>query len=320
MRVSLKQAMWAGVAAVVVLGVCRAARFRYQDKEEAIFKSCREELQKLGLTRGAAKSKYPTPEIRMEGAPSCVLPGATGQVVIRGKFAPGTKFVLENDNLEVVTETVTPTEYRATVKAAAGIGPQTAGVLAITPVTGLTARQSDAVIVGGRYEWTMEAKNGWRVVARASGTNACATAGGTGLPYDVLFYKGGEANPFEKRSARLYYNMYERTNYRFTVEQQSADPVMQEYQTLMQKMADRNLTTAQRQQLMQKLQGMAEQMQKHMQAMVDPANIKKEEEKRKQFGCQHIALSLEGGSFTGELQCAQAVGTRIGVAGTIKPM
>ncbi len=116
----------------------------------------------MGITRDAAKAKYPTPEIRMT-TKACLMPGGTGDAAVNGEFAPGSSFVFENDNVDVVKENATATEYRATLKAAAGTGPQSAALLAITPVTAITARQDSAAVVAGRYEWTRHpAGSTWR--------------------------------------------------------------------------------------------------------------------------------------------------------------
>src|ERR1035437_10149683 len=139
-----KRILCAGVVLLFALGLCRAARFRFQDKEEAVRKEAREQLAAMGITRDAAKAKYPTPEIRMT-TKACLMPGETGEVVVRGKFAPGSHFIFQNDNLEVIKESQTGAEYRATLKATAGIGPQIAALLVLTPVTAITARQDDAI-------------------------------------------------------------------------------------------------------------------------------------------------------------------------------
>jgi hypothetical protein len=60
MRNMTKRVLCAGVVLLFALGLCRAAKFRFQDKEDAIRKQAREQLATLGITRDAAKAKYPT--------------------------------------------------------------------------------------------------------------------------------------------------------------------------------------------------------------------------------------------------------------------
>ena len=309
--------------ALFALGLGRAALSRYQEKEQAIRAACRDQMQKSGLTPAAAKARYPTPEISMASI-GCLLPGETAEVVLRGKFAPGTQFVFENDNLEVVKESLTGGEYRATLKAAPGLGPETAAVTAITPVSGISTRMDPAVGIGGRYEWTMNAANGWKVVARSAGNPVCGSGpSSSGGAYELTFFHKDEAAPFEKRNATLHFSLYDQNNYSFSIDSQNTmgglpggDP--QQMQALVQKMMDPNLSIEQREQLMQRMAKMQEQVQANMQKMLDPANMKKMQEAQLQFGCQRIQLQMQGGGLTGEMRCAEAVGTRLGLTGTVK--
>jgi hypothetical protein len=309
------------VLVLLAFGLSRAAKFRFQDKEAAIRQSCQEQLQKLGITRGAAKAKYPTPEIHMV-TPACLMPGGTGEVVITGKFPPGTKFVFANDNFEVLKESVTATEYRATLKAAPGIGPENATVRAITAATCITAQSDRAAVVGSRYEWNMDAANGWRVVARSTSAKACGSGPASQDPYDVLFFRKGETTPFEKRSARLDFDQYSSINYRFSISGQSSDvqSSQQEAFELMKKMRDPNLTSAQREQIMARIQKMQAEMTANMARMGDPSYIKKMQEAQQKFGCQTIQLEARGEELKGDMRCSDAVGTRIALTGTRKPI
>jgi hypothetical protein len=318
---SMKRMLSAAVLVLFCLALCRAAVYRFREKEEAIRKACIEDAQRTGLPRDALKAKYPTPEIHLTSG-GCVLPGGTGEVVVKGKFAPGTRFIFEDDNLEVVKESLVGGEYRATLKAATGIGPQSAGLLAITPVTALTVHKDNAVQVGGRYEWTMQAGNGWRVVARSQGGQTCAATEYGAFPYELLFYRPGETSPFEKRSAKLYHSLWERTNYRLSISQEdsAADAGMQGYTDLARKLSDPKLTNAQRQQVMVQLQQAQAAMMANVKKMSDPAYIQAQQAKRLEFGCERIDLEVPPGSnFKGEMRCAEKVGTRIPITGAMEP-
>ncbi len=314
-----KRIVFAGVLVLLAIGITRAAKFRFQDKRQAIYTGCQEQLQKLGLTRAAAKAKYPTPQIHMV-TPACILSGATGEVVIKGKFPPETKVLFENDNIEVVKETITPTEYRATLKAAPGTGPETASVRVITAATCLTAQAERAAIIGGRYEWTMDAANGWRVVARSAGAKACGGEGSARDPYEVQFFRKGETAPFEKRSAELSFSLYDSTNYRFNVEQQSggAQSAQQKAAELMKRMTDPNLTDAQRNQIMAQIEKMQQEMMADVAKMSDPNYMKQVQQARQQFGCEVIQLQAQGDTLKGELTCSESVGRRIALTGARK--
>jgi hypothetical protein len=315
MSITMKRMMWMGVLALLGFGLTRAATSRFREKEEAILKVCREQR-----ASAAPAVRPPTPEIRMVSS-ACIKPGATGEVVLKGRFPQGTKFVFENDNLEVVKETVLENDYHATLRAAPDMGPQTATVTGITP-TCRTIRQERAVTVTGKFEWTMNAANGWKIVARPKGNKACGGQDSSDEPYELSFYRQGEANPFEKRSATLYFSIYESTNYRFRISQD--DPAMQggveSMTALMQKLQDRSLTDAQRDKLMQQIEQAQAKMQADMQKMMDPAYIKAQEAKKLEFGCERIGLAVQGANFTGEMGCAQKVGTRIAITGTLRAL
>ena len=215
-----------------------------------------------------------------------------------------------------MTESLNAGEYRATVKAAPGIGPQTAGVVAITPVTGLSVRHDRAASVGGKYEWTMDAANGWRVVARSTGTG-CAEHG---APHEMQFFRKGEAAPFEKRAATLHHSVYEQENFNFDISRQdaAAQSQMDDMQTLMKKMMDPKLTSAQRDQIMKQVQKAQEQTMAAAQKMADPNYAKQLQAQRDQFGCERIFLAEQGGNLTGRLRCADKVGSQIGLTGFVK--
>jgi hypothetical protein len=320
MSVSIKGLASAAVVALFAFAVCRAAMFRFQEKEREIRQACRDEVQKLGVPRDALRSKYPTPEIHLVSS-GCLLPGGTGDVVIKGKFAPATRFVFQNDSLEVVKESLAGNQYQATVRVAPGTGPQTATVLAISPVTCITAQSVNALKVGGRFEWTVESANGWRIVASPAGAQPCGgEARSAEIPYEVLFYRKAETAPFEKCSAKLSFSPYEKLPYRFSISQQSGagGTQMQEAQSLMQKMADPKLSPAEREQLMTRLQNMQQQLQAEMAKMADPAYTKQLEAKRLEFGCRSMQLAAGGTGLSGDLTCSPKVGTRIGVTGSMK--
>lgn len=317
MTIRARRAACVSVAALAGFALIQAATTGYYQKEAAIRKEAAEQLQKLGLTREAAKAKYPTPEIRMVSA-GCLLPGGTGDVVVNGKFTPGTRFVLESDALEVAKESLTPAEYRASVKVAPGIPPHAAPVVAISPVSGISTYSNPGVAIGGKAEWDMEAANGWKVVARSPAGKTC---GGPFREdtYVVQFFRKGEPAPFATRSARAQYSASSSTEY-FTLgyEDPSADSQAKDFQALVQKMSDPKTPPAERQKLMAQLQKAQQQMMAAAQNAMKQAQ--EVEAQRKTFGCEHIELKLQGAAFTGTLRCAEAVGTRLALTGTMKSL
>jgi hypothetical protein len=314
MSLTSRRIAYAAVIILAAMAIGRAAQLRFQEKERVIRQTCPAQLQKLGITRSAAKAKYPTPEIHMVSS-GCLLPGGTGEVVVKGKFPPGTKFVVENDNVEVVQESLVGNEYRATVRIAPGVGSQTADIIAISPATCITARQSNAVVIGGRFEWNVESANGWKIVARSPANKACDGKAGDDV-YSMEFFRKGESAPFEKRQARHDYSVFEGID-RFSIEQSASVGGMADYWALMQKMGDPKLSSAQREQLMKQIEKAQVQMQAEMKKMADPAHLKGIADQNKKFGCERIELRGQTGRYAGEMRCAEGVGTRIALTGTL---
>lgn len=323
MTIQFKRVVTVLVLVLLAFAAARAATRRYQEREDAFRKECQAEREKLGLSASDLRAKYPTPEIRLV-SPVCVLPGATADVVVTGRFAAGAKFFVENDNFEVVKESATENQYRATLKAVPGIGPETATLAMINPVTAQTARIANAVKVGGRYEWTMDAANGWKVVARSQATDRCA-ADATASQYDVSFFRPGERVAFEKITGRLGFLPANQRNYRFDLSAAESAPAgMEAFQALMQKMADPKLSAAEREKIMAKLEQAQKEMTAALTKLADPAYVKQqaqEQQRREQeFGCRALEITAEGGKLTGEMYCSENVGRRVALAGTVAPV
>lgn len=315
MSIAVRRVAYAAVLLLGIAAISRTAQFRFQEKQDAIYKECRDQLQKLGMTKVAAKAKYPTPEIHMVTT-GCLLPGSTGDVVVKGKFVPETRFIFASDNLEVVKESMAGGEYRATVKVGADLLPQMVDVIAITPVTGITARSTRGAFIGGRFEWTLQAANGWKIVGRSPSTKNCGEPGPD--TYSVEFFRAGEAASFEKREAKQEYSMYEGLSRFRMAESSPMDGQASDFQALMTKMTDPKLPSAEREKLMQQLQKAQQEMQANMKKLADPAYARSLEEQKKKFGCESIQVRNESGKLTGEMRCAPAVGMRIAVTGSLK--
>jgi hypothetical protein len=316
MNTWLKRTATVMVLALVALGLARAATHKYQEQEDAFRKACLQQLQ--GQPREAVKAKYPTPEIHMVSS-GCLMPGATVETIVNGKFSPGSKLFVENDNIEVVKADLAGTQFRATLKAPAGIGPETAAIAVISPA-GQMARSDKAVRIGGANEWTMDAANGWKVVARSQLTTPCPV-GSDDPAYDVSFFRKGEATPFEKLKARLTFSLWGTREYAFALEAAPSAAMGGDYVALMEKLRDPNLTPAQREQLMTQITKASEQMQAQMKKLTDPAYMKQQADeaqlKEQQFGCKRIEVSAQNGKLTGEMRCSDKVGTRLGVTGSV---
>lgn len=302
---------------LAALGFMRAANFRFTGKMEAIRKSFDEQLQKAGLTRATAKGKYPTPYIG-DIKSGCLVPGGTGDVTVEGNFAPGSKFVFQSDDVEVVKEALVGNQYRATLKVAPGIGPRSVSVWTMAPST-VAASSGGGAKIGGRYEWIIDSANGWRIVARSRAGNACGVDSEDA--YDMEFFRKGETAVFKKLKATVGFSMYEGA-YNFRMEEDlAAQAGAQDFQNLMQRMSDRNLTPAQREQIMKQLEKAQAVMAANMKAMANMEAMKQREAERQKFGCESMRLLMQGSdaaALKGELRCAPAAGQRIAVTASLK--
>ena len=318
-RVARKISLAAALT-LAVLGIARASLEKFDQQRQAIYAAAQAEQKRLGITsRAALGSQYPTPEVVL-ASPACIVPGETAQIVVKGKFKPGTQFLLRSNRLELVPGSVTDTEYRATVKVPADIGPEDADLHAFTPVSAFHSSIEDAVIVTGRYEWHMNVSNGWRIIARLLEDTRCQARGGSGsMKYQLDFFKGAETTPFEKRAATLHYDPYSNANYHFDLEEPSPGGGAQaEMEKIAKRFQDPNITPAEMEKLNARLEVLQKQLMAEYQKMADPAYQKQQEQKKQEFGCEDIYLKLTGVQFAGTMRCSEKVGTSLKITGTLK--
>lgn len=301
------------IIVLLAAGLTRASLKKFEQRRDAIMEASQKEQKRLGLTdRVALYAKHPSPEITLV---SCLMlpPGGTGELVVKGKFQPGTQFVISSDNIEVVKEAATTSEYRATIKALAGAGPDYASVEAFSPVSGANHRSRNVIFVGGKYEWDLKADNGWRVKARNGADTRCGSDndGNPNVTYTLEFFKGAETTPFAKREATLHYSQYD-SRYSFSISDQDEEAMNfeAELKNIYTKMSDPNISDAERDKLMAKMQTLSQKM---MEGAGDMAAMQKkaaeQEAKKKEFGCRSISMTLDAsGAISGDLQCGQNVG------------
>lgn len=307
------------VLALAVLGIVQASLSRYQEKRSAIFLAATAERQRLGIVNNNALGQYPTPEIQL-GQAACLAPGATAEVIVKGRFKPGTKFLWKSDRLEVLTESVTENEYRATLKVPPDIGPESVDLEAYAPVSAFEAIRSKAVVVSGRFEWDMNVSNGWRIKARLLEDTRCSSPGGGGsMKYALEFFHAQESAPFEKRTATLSYSPYDDYSYLFSIEEKNPFGGAQaEMEELAKKFQGGNVSDAEMQKLMARMEELQKELQVEMTKMGDPAFQQKLEQEKQQFGCRSIELQVQESRLKGRLNCGQTVGMNLPLTGTLK--
>jgi hypothetical protein len=307
------------IVTVIMLcwGVTHAALSNYQQKERAIRDSCQAARNKL-TPQEQKQLQCNTPEIRLM-SPAAVKPGETTEVAITGKFPAGTSFVFHSDSVEVLKESSNANSYRATIKVASGGGPEDLSISAIIPPCCKSAYQSNALHITGNFEWELKGANGWTVKAHSIAPAAGERQTGE-LAYLLEFFRGAETKPFEKRSAKLHPEQSAPPRYYFSIskEDESSMNSQREMQAIAQQMQNPNLSDADREKLMIKMQEMIARMTGEAQKMSSPAYIKQIQAKELEFGCTAINLQLQNGVATGNMLCSDKVGRNIALTGSMK--
>jgi len=313
---------WSAIvlSALIVFGIARAANSHYAERRSAFFESQEAERKKLGLTDwGQIKAKYPTPEVTLCHA-AHVAPGGTADVIVRGKFVPGSKFLFENDAVEVLKESATTTEYHATVKVPAGIGPGYSPLHIFAAMSGIEASPPcPAVYIGGKYEWDFTTQNGWQIKLRPKGDPFPKDGSGPITTYTAQFYRSGEAKPFEMRDLNLgiegvlYGDSY---GGQLLESADSPGNPQANMEQLMKKAFDPSTSPEEREKLMQKV---AEAQQAMMAKMTDPKALQQQQQEQMQkdaeFGCKSMTFNSSADPVEGRISCGQKVGT-IAIKGT----
>ncbi len=188
---SHRTAVLAVFAALAVAGTVRAAAAGYQARLDAFRKEAAAQRKKLGLEKDQAKlyAAYPTPEVTFaEDAAGTVCPGKRATVKLPGKFVPGTLFVLKSDDVAVVKEQLTSTEWTAEVEVKPVVAPGEVDVEVVTPVS--TAYSSTRLlIIGCTHEWTLNLSSGETLTVRTTWPKD----GSTDVTTDGAWTKAGKA-------------------------------------------------------------------------------------------------------------------------------
>ena len=330
------------LAVLLLWGVVRAATPKYAQQRQEIFNQCGADRQRLGLSDAALRQRYPTPEIGICKVIK-VAPGGTGEVVVKGNFQPGTKFLFDNDKIEVVKDGLVGSDYHATIKVAQSALPDYANVYSYQPVRCMSA-SCPAVSIAGKYEWDLTADNGWHVKLEPVDQLA-GPPDRTASTYRAEFYHPGEAKPFEVRNvdlachedqcqgvigegtqdAALKQKAVQGMMNRSPAEQQQSQAAVKQAQAemgdLQKQMQNYTKLSPQEQKaLMARMQEVSKKMANAMTPKA-VAEAQQEIEKNKQgFGCTGMSLSPKGAVLQGTMACGEKVGQRgqLKLTGSVK--
>jgi hypothetical protein len=284
---------------LLVFGITRASNSHFAEQRTAFIQSQAAERQRLGLTDSKQISaRYPSPEITL-CHPAHVVPGTTANLRVRGKFVPGSKFLFENDDVEVVQENATATEYQATLRVPATVGPGYSPLHVLAAVSGYEAT-CPAVYIGGKYEWDFDVENGWRIKLHPAGDTFPAEGSAPEVKYTAEFYRGNESKPFEVREfglglkGTLYGDSYSGG---LTQSASAPGGPPADMQKLMQKLMDPSTTPQEREQLAKRMGDLQQQMVQQTQSMVN------QQQKDAEFGCQNLNFSGNADPVEGQVSC-----------------
>jgi len=312
-------ALPAVVGAVLAWGVTHAYLSKYQQKRQEILAACKAARDKLTPEeQKQLAAKCNTPEIALV-SPSVVKPGDTVEVTITGKFPAGTNFLFQSDSIEVVKEACAANSYKATIKVTPGGGPENLSVAAFVPVCCKSNSRNNAISVTGNFAWELKGANGWTVKAHS----VLPEPGGrqtSEFPYMLEFFRGAETTPFTKRSATLHPSQSDPPSYYFSISNQdeSSMNAQQQMEAIGKQIQNPNISDADRDKLVAKMQAIMENMTKDFQKMSDPAYLKQLQAKEQEFGCTAINLTVQAGAATGNMLCSEKVGRNIKLTGTMR--
>lgn len=297
---------------LLLWGVTHAALNKYQQKDQAIREACRAERAKM-TPQQQKQLACNTPEISLVSK-AAVKPGETVEVAINGKFPAGTNFVFQSDSIEVLKESINANAYRATIKVAPGGGPRIVSINAITPLCCKGAYLSHALSITGKYIWDFQAANGWKIKAQPLPQDPSR---GQELLYTLEFFRGNETAPFAKRRATLYPAEADSNSLSFSVSNQdeSSMNAQQQIESITKQIQNPNLSDADREKLMKKMEDVMTQM---TQGIQDPGYIKKLQAQEQEFGCNGLHLNMQNGTITGNMNCSEKVGRSVALTGTMK--
>ncbi len=311
------------VLSLSALAIGIAATSQYQEKENAIRKSCELGYGRPGSSPSQLGSQYFTPEIHLatpsssspsaSGAVSCLRPGANGEILIRGKMPEGTKFVVENDDINITSQTQVAGITHLVVSVSPNAMPGRYNVTAFAPVT-CSSTTIPAAIIAAQMEWHLVASNGWRIDLTNTATGCSYEAYNKSRQYKASFTRGSEAKPFRELSAEYDYNVYDKEAH-FKISPYSPidtggvkSMTQEEMVAITQKMADPHISQAERQKLIKQIQDYQSSMKQ---------SFAKINEESRPFSCSDLTLKTAGGKVTGTMDCSNDPG-KLTVTGTYK--
>lgn len=302
-----------GAAGVLVKAAGLTSKYDAEMKRLRSEWRAAQQAEGLDASRGAKAlyAKYPTPEITL-CKPVVIAPGASAPIDVTGKFPPKTTFLVDHDQVTLTPGAGSATRFAATAAVAADASPAFARLFAYAPVSGAWSR-CGVVMIGAAPAFTLTASNGWTIALTPEGKAWTASADSASMGYRAEYFKPGTSAPFEKMTGSLTLSTNDTPggSYTFNMQPGGTGTAMQEYQELLDKMADpaafMKMSAKERAVFEKKMEEVGDRMTKEMEAMA--ANPSALIEKQAQFGCGSIFLTIAGTGASGSVSCGEKVGS-----------
>lgn len=298
------------VVALIVPGVVASTK-RFQERRSELDRQQRAEQQAEGMAGNyrALYTKYPTPEIGLAKIQT-LQPGQSAKVSLPGKYAPGTVFLTEHDGVDVGDESAGATSYSASLAAAADAVPGFVRIHAFAPVSG--ANNSAAVaFIGPVRSYEFATRDGWTVKMTPQAKVFEVDASDASLPYEVAFFRAGNATPVETMSGLMRFEASRRPgeNVFINLQRGQGATAAAEFEKMMKTMGDpqgmAKMSPRQQEAFMNKLEKVTEAM---MAEQTSPDFQARQQEWQNEFGCSGMNIWFAE-KVTASVSCGQKVGT-----------
>lgn len=314
LHVALAAAVGIGVAGAVVRGASNTRKF--WEARNAMTREFTAQQRELGLAgsqnRVALYKQYPTPEITL-CKPTLLTPGASATVTLTGKFAEKTAFLAGNDQVELSETALAAGKFTAKATAAADALPSYAPIYAFTPVSG-AYNACHAVFVGPVTAYDLKGDNGWTIKLTPAAKAFAVKKGEASLPYQIAFFKDGEATPFKKMTTDLTIRESDEPGKDFylSLNAQATDGSPEaELAALQKKMMDpqayMKLPPKEQERIVNR---MSELTELQIKKLSDPAAQQKMQQEQDDFGCSALSFQMQNGAARGYVTCGKNVGSR----------
>lgn len=280
---------------VAVSGALPAQSARFQAERDRLSEEAAATAKALGFEEHDARYMDYPPATLQQVQVRKVAPGASAPVALAGTIPSGVIVLSERDGAVLSGATHSATSFSAHMTVAPTEGPGFVRLWTVTPVSASFA-SVPVVFIDATWRFDLAAADGLTIrLFPVDKSFTIEDDRRASLAYQAEFYKPGETTPFETRVGAMSYAADDEPQLRMDIslwEPKSTSEA--EIEELSAKLADPNLTDADREAIAGRLavaqQRMMEDLMKTM--STDPAVLNKQQE---DFGCRLVQVYPETG-------------------------